>query len=84
MISQEVFNLVLGPLGAVVVLALAVFLFQGERVVSGKALDRERDRTDKVDQQADKMLDILNDILRRLELADEKEKWRHEGDREGK
>lgn len=74
----DLLNLVLGNLGTLVVLVVIVVGFQREWINPGSALLRERERTDRVDTQADKMLDILNDIVRRLELAEEKEKWRQE------
>lgn len=75
----DLLNLILGNLGTLVLLVLIVVAFQREWINPGSATTRERERTDRVDTQADKMLDILNDIVRRLELAEEKERWRSEG-----
>jgi hypothetical protein len=75
----DLLNLALGNLGTLVVLILLVVAFQREWITTGTQLTRERERTDRVDAQADKMLDIQNQSLARLNLADEKEKWRREG-----
>ena len=80
---SELFQLALGNLGALVILMVLVLGFGLGRIIPkaqhDRELEREIQRTDKVDAQADKMLAILNDILHRLDLADEKEKWRREG-----
>jgi hypothetical protein len=60
------------------IFVLCYLLYRTERRAETD-LARERERTDRVDAQADKMLDIQNQILARLNLADEKEKWRREG-----
>jgi hypothetical protein len=75
----DLLQLALGNLGTLVVLIVLAVAFQREWITTGSLLSRERERTDKVDAQADKMLDILTDILHRLDVADEKEKWRREG-----
>ena len=60
------------------VAVLCYLLYRAERRYEAD-LARERDRTDRVDAQADKMLDILNDILHQLELNAAKEEWRQGG-----
>ena len=64
----DLLSQILGPYGALVVESIVIFFLY-------RMLLREQVRTAKVDEQAENMIALLNEVVTWQKLRDERDKW---------